>query len=251
MIRLVVFDMDGTLVQTEQLKAQSYAKAARELDESIREDDVVDAYGAVFGQSREAVATTLMQHFVLEEASRARREEFNTDEPWQAFVGVRLRYYHAMLDDPELLRAHAWPDTTALLRHAHAFFCKTALATTSKRDETDQVLAALGFTDAFDTIATADDVAETKPDPEVYHLVTRTLKVPPAQALAIEDSPSGVRAAYAAGLACIAVPTDFTREAIHALAKDSAIPALQIVDDHARLAEVVRASLERAQANTR
>lgn len=244
MIRLLIFDLDGTLVETERLKAESYAKAAHELDEGIAEEKVVEAYKDVVGLSREAVATALMERFGLEDAARQRLDEFGASEPWGAFVGVRLRYYHAMLDDAELIRSHRWPITTALLRHAHAYACKVALATTSTRDTADKVLRALGFSDAFDFTATADDVAETKPDPEVYRLVTDALGVAPADSLAIEDSPAGIGAALAAGVACIAVTTDFTRERVHEAVRDGLIDRRWVVDEPSALPEVVRALLE-------
>ncbi len=244
MIRLLVFDMDGTLVQTERLKAESYARAAYELDGRIAEADVVEAYKELVGLSRKEIATTLLEQFRLESAARQRLDEFDTDEPWQAFVGVRLRYYRAMLDDGALIRDHCRIDVAALLRHAHAYACQVALATTSARDSAERVLHALGLADAFDVIATADDVDKTKPDPEVYHLVTDTLGVAPAESLAMEDSPAGIEAALAAGLACIAIPTDFTRERVHAMLDDGVIEAGWVVEEPAALPEVVRAVLE-------
>ncbi len=67
----------------------------------------------------------------------------------------------------------------------------------------------------FDFIATVDDVDNGKPDPEIYTLVAKKLNVSPAECLVIEDSPSGVKAALAAGMGCIVVTTDFTRKGVH------------------------------------
>ncbi len=247
MIRLLVFDLDGTLVETERLKAESYARAAHELDPRIAEQDVVEAYKEVVGRSRQEVATALMQRFGLEDEAREHMAELEASEPWEAFVGVRLRYYHAMLDDADLIRSHRRPAATALVRHARSYACKLALATTSTRDTAGKVLRALGLADAFDFTATADDVAATKPDPEVYYLVTDALGVPPAESLALEDSPAGIAAARAAGLACIAVPTDFTRARVHEAVRQGLIEERWVVDEPATLPEVVRALLaERA-----
>ncbi len=243
MIRLLVFDLDGTLVETERLKAASYARAAHELDPKIEEGDVVEAYKAVVGLSREEVATGLLERFGLEGEARERMGEFDASEPWEAFVGVRLGYYHAMLDDADLIGAHRRPDASALLRHARSYACALALATTSTRDTADKVLRALGLAGAFDLIATADDVSATKPDPEVYRLVTGALGVPPAESLAIEDSPAGVEAAQAAGLACLAVTTDFTRARIHEAVQRGQIEARHVLDDPGTLPEAVRALL--------
>jgi HAD superfamily hydrolase (TIGR01509 family) len=70
----------------------------------------------------------------------------------------------------------------------------------------DTALATAGIADAFDTIVTSDDVAASKPAPDLYLLACERLGVPPADALALEDSASGIAAAKAAGLTCIAVP---------------------------------------------
>ena len=63
-----------------------------------------------------------------------------------------------------------------------------------------------GLTDAFEVIVTSDDVAHAKPAPDIYLLACERLGVPPADAIALEDSLSGVTAAKAAGLTVIGVP---------------------------------------------
>ena len=81
-----------------------------------------------------------------------------------------------------------------------------ALASNSSRQLVSTALATAGLTDAFDAIITADDVVAAKPAPDVYLLACERLGVAPEDSLALEDSPSGIAAAKAAGLACIAVP---------------------------------------------
>lgn len=210
-INAFVFDLDGTLVQTERLKARSYAKAAVELcPDDVTEDDVMEAYKDVVGESRQVVATALMERFNLEAASAEHMTEVDVDAPWQAFVQVRLGYYHDLVGDPEVLRENRWPHTLALLDRARENQCAVALATTSRRRQACHVLNVLGHDDTFDFVATADDVEHTKPHPEIYRMCAVELGVAPERILAIEDSPTGTEAALAAGLHCIAFGTPFT-----------------------------------------
>jgi beta-phosphoglucomutase-like phosphatase (HAD superfamily) len=99
----------------------------------------------------------------------------------------------------------------------------------------------LGLTGEFDFIATADDVEHSKPDPEIYELISRELDVPPDQCLVIEDSLPGVKAALAAGMSCIAVTTPFTRKAVD----EAGVPDTKwIVDDAAKLEDVFHQMIE-------
>jgi len=72
-------------------------------------------------------------------------------------------------------------------------------------------LERLGIFESFDAVATGDEVRRTKPDPAVYLLALERLSVPARAAIALEDSPNGVRAAQAAGMRCAAVPNDVSR----------------------------------------
>ncbi len=234
MLDLLLFDLDGTLANTEQLKAESYAYAAHQLRPDVAEADVEKAYGACVGLSREEIATHLLHAFRLEDAARQRD---GSVEPWEAYVAVRLERYRAMLEDGALVRRHAREHAVALVRQAHEVARQTALVTTSDRHNTDAVLAALGLADAFDTVVTADDVAETKPDPEGYRLALSRLGVGAADALAVEDSPAGLRAALAAGLPVLAVPSPFTHDAVDALRADGVIDGVVEPED---LAATVR-----------
>jgi len=238
MIDAFVFDLDGTLVQTERLKAQSYARAAVDLcPDVIEESDVMDAYADVVGESRRTVATTLVERFHLEEPARDRMQSMDAvDAPWQAFVQVRLDYYEALVQDPDVLRAHRWPHTLALLERARRNRCAVALATTSRRKQACRVLDVLDLAGTFDFVATSDDVTETKPHPEIYRLCTVELGVPPSRTLAIEDSPTGAQAAVTAGLRCIAVGTPFTRRRLY---EDTPLDPTWVVDDPADVAATV------------
>jgi len=237
MIRAMIFDLDGTLVQTEKLKALSYAKAVIDLcPQEIQEADVIEAFKEVVGLSREEVAARLIERFNLEAGARERMKEFGVDAPWQAFVQLRLLYYEELVADPHVLRSHQWPHNMALLREARNAKCKLGLATMSYCSQVERILNVLDLEGAFDFVASRDDVEHGKPDPEIYNLVASELAVPVEECLVIEDSPSGVKAALAAGMMCIAVTTPFTREAIH---KSKLLEERWIIDDPETLPQVV------------
>ena len=84
---------------------------------------------------------------------------------------------------------------------------RIGLASNSPRFLVDDALATAGLAGAFETIVTSDDVEHAKPAPDIYLLACERLGVDPSEAVALEDSASGVTAAKAAGLACIAVPS--------------------------------------------
>lgn len=236
MIRAVIFDLDGTLVQTEVLKAESYGKASVELCPACAsEQEVTNAFKDVVGRSREEVAQTLMERFHLTEAARERMDDLDVDEPWEAFAETRMRIYENLLADPETLRSGRLAHNIDLLRQVRREGYKTALATTSTREPAMHILEVLGIVDQFDYIATADDVENNKPDPGIYHLLSDKLQVPTNQCLAIEDSPAGVQAALSSGAHCIAVTTDFTIKAIH---ESKLLDDRWIVDDPKKLREV-------------
>jgi HAD superfamily hydrolase (TIGR01509 family) len=83
---------------------------------------------------------------------------------------------------------------------------RLGLASNSPRYLVDDALKTAGLADAFDSIVTSDDVKHAKPAPDIYLLACERLGVDPSEAVALEDSASGVAAAKAAGLTCIAVP---------------------------------------------
>ena len=237
MIKAVIFDLDGTLVQTEKLKARSYARAAVELcPNELSEQEVVGAFKDVVGLSRREVATKLVERFGLEQRARERMDDFGVGKPWQSYVQLRLAIYNDMLADPETILNNRWERAIALLERVRARGCKTGLATMSHCEQTRRVLNILGLNDAFGFVATRDDVDNAKPDPEIYHLVMKELGERPETSLVIEDSPAGVEAALSAGTTVIAVSTPFTRERLHALDR---LPKNRIVDERDELMKVV------------
>lgn len=216
MIRAVIFDLDGTLLETEQLKAESYARAAIQLKPNVfSESQVISAFEDFVGGSREEVSKGMMNRFDLENAARIRMAEFGASEPWQVYTRLRLRIFEEIVADENILRQAAWKHNVDLLHQVRAANCKVGLATMSYCPQVERSLHALELENAFDFIATREDVENPKPDPEIYLLVARSLDVPSTECLIVEDSVAGVRAGLAAGSLVLAVATPLTKRKLH------------------------------------
>ncbi|MDA8082259.1 MAG: HAD family phosphatase [Nitrospiraceae bacterium] len=264
MIKAAVFDLDGVLVETERLKALSYARAAlricpgevtgEEVEKvynevarssefcplTISEDDVIETYKSMVGRSRQEMAGAIMKRFNLEATLASRMKEFGVTEPWQVLIKVRLPIYESLIEDPAELLKSQWPHNVSMVQDLRARGFRTGLGTMSDREHAEYILKVIGLLEYFDCVLTADDISRGKPDPEIYQLIIKRLGVAPAECIVFEDSPSGVRAGLAAGMHVIAVTTPFTQKAVH---EAGIIDNRWIVDDPGRLGEVVETML--------
>ena len=237
-----IFDLDGTLVQTEELKALSYARAAAELaPDTGCEQEIIASYDQLVGRSREDVASTLLARFGLEAEAGRRMGELGAATPLDAYITLRLRIYEAMIADEHLIRAQEYPWSTSLLREARRAGHPVGVATMSHRKHAVLVLERLGLTGEVDVLAAREDVRDAKPSPEIYVLIATLLGAPPRDCFVLEDSVPGVQSAIAAGMACVAITNDITRDSVHAA---KLLPPERVVDDPAQLGAVARAVLE-------
>ncbi len=264
MIKAAVFDLDGVLVETERLKALSYARAAlqicpgevtgEEVEKvynevarssefcplTISEEDVIETYKSMVGRSRQEMAAAIVKRFNLEATLGTRMQEFGVAEPWQVLVKVRMPIYESLIEDPAELMKSRWQHNINMLKELKSRGYRTGLGTMSDRWHAEYILKVIGLLEYFDCILTADDIGKGKPDPEIYRLIIKRLGVAPSECIVFEDSPSGVRAGLAAGMHVIAVTTPFTQKAVHEAAL---IDGRWIVDEPGRLRETVEAML--------
>lgn len=242
MIKAVIFDLDGTLVQTEILKAKSYAEAAIQLSENrLSESEIIAAFKNVVGLSRREVAMHLMNEFGLQNAAQNKMQDFGVTTPWQAFVQLRLKVYQTFLNEPAILKAYRCPYNLNVLKTVRKKGLKTGLATMSHCQQTSIVLDILELKNMFNFIATRDDVDAGKPDPEIYLLVASQLQIKPEVCLVIEDSVNGIKAALSAGMNCLAVTSAFTRESVH---KSKVLDGKWIVDNPKNLLKIANQRID-------
>jgi beta-phosphoglucomutase len=219
LIRALCFDLDGTLLNTELLKSISYGQAIHELQPAISVDQVKADFKEVVGRTREYVS-----HWMV--------ERYRLKTTWQKVAELRGRYYERMLQDHGTLRDSIYAPTMDLLETAREAFCKVSLVTMSHRPQVDIVLDALEIGEAFDVVLTREDVSEPKPDPEIYLQAATLLEVEPAECLVLEDSMPGIESALAAGMHCIAITNEFTRDEVN---RSGILPPDRIVNDGALL----------------
>ena len=236
MINAVIFDLDGTLIKSERLKAWSYHKAIEELGRTdVSLDQVTDVYQKLVGQTRQVISSQIIDAFDLKELCGPLMARYEADDPVGVLTAIRLRIYDELVSDDAVLRENQWPYTVDLVHAAHSNGCRIALATSSLTAEAERVLRALDLTSTFEVVMGLDQVTRGKPDPEIYLTVAARLGVEPDHCLVIEDSPPGVAAGLAAGMNVIGVANPFTLLGLH----DSQLPHDWIVHDPDQLAATV------------
>ncbi|CAM3681556.1 HAD family hydrolase [Marinicrinis lubricantis] len=189
MIKAVVFDFDGLIVDTETLWFEAYQHI---LSEKFRCNVTVERFAVCIGTDDHAFFESV-------------ENELGTKLDWDPIRKKASEYMKMKLQQPVLREGVA-----EYLQDAQDFGLRIALATSSTRAWVETLLEQTGIRDYFEVLRTRDDVANVKPDPELYVTAVEQLEVEPDQALAFEDSLNGLNAAVSAGLHTVVVPNSVT-----------------------------------------
>ena len=187
MIKAVVFDFDGTILDTETPWYQTFQEIYAEHGVELPIEEMRKAIGTFFDFPADL------------EAKCGRPVD-------REYINRTAREKHTRLMEGQGLR----PGVIEYLEEAKRLGLKIGLASSSDRRWIEKHLAQYDLAHYFACVCTGDDVARIKPDPELYLLAVKLLGVSPAEALAIEDSANGAKAAEAAGLRCLLVPNELT-----------------------------------------
>jgi HAD superfamily hydrolase (TIGR01509 family) len=205
MDRAIIFDVDGTLAETEEIHRKAFNRAFREAGLSWSWDQ---------GLYRELLAVTggkeRIRHFIEDHGAGGAPEE-DRDPFIRALHAEKTRAYMRMVSGGEMeLR----PGVRELIEAARRHGYRLAIATTTTPANVDALLQE-AFGDAghglFAVICAGDSVASKKPAPDVYLRTLEELGLPAANCLAVEDSRNGLLAARAAGIETIVTPSIYTR----------------------------------------
>jgi HAD superfamily hydrolase (TIGR01509 family) len=189
LIRAIVFDFDGLILDTEEPIYQSWLEVYQAHGEDLPFERWVQTVGSTN-------AGFHPQHHLEERLGRLLPKEV---------LDRRISRRTEMILAQEVL-----PGVTRRLEEATAMGLKVGLASSSTSDWVSGHLARLGIFDCFDCMRCRDQVANAKPEPDLYLAVLECLGVPASEAFAIEDSPNGVLAAKRAGMRCVAIPNSIT-----------------------------------------
>jgi HAD superfamily hydrolase (TIGR01509 family) len=186
-LEAVLFDMDGTLVDSEKVWDVGLRELARR-----------------YGGELSAPARTRMIGTSMAESMEILHADI--DQPWRdpytsvTWLEARVRDLFA--------NGLVWrPGARELLAEVRAAGIPSALVTATRRHLVEVALTTIGA-DNFDVVVCGDDVAQTKPHPQPYLTAAARLGVPPERCVAIEDSPTGVTSARRAGCVVVAVPCE-------------------------------------------
>jgi HAD superfamily hydrolase (TIGR01509 family) len=188
-IRALVFDFDGLILDTEEPIYRSWLEVYRAHGEELPFERWIQIVGST-------TAGFHPQHHLEERLGRPL-----TKEVLERRIGRRT----------EMILAQAvLPGVVQRLDEAREMGLRLGVASSSTGDWVRGHLERLGILDRFDCLRCRDDVEHAKPEPDLYVAVLDCLGVMAAEAIAIEDSPNGVAAAKRAGMRCVAIPNSIT-----------------------------------------
>lgn len=185
MLKLVVFDVDGLMIDTESVWKNAFDKAG-------------DKYGIP------NLGDTLFPSLI---GKRLEDEQELLDRLLPSDIQNQLINEWRQIGLGSLEReVPVKPGLYEMLDYLEQHHIKMAVATTTRRELTEQRLKKIGVYNRFDYVLCGDEVTKRKPDPEIYLSVLHKMNTKAENAIVLEDSSVGVEAAYRAGIDCIQVP---------------------------------------------
>jgi beta-phosphoglucomutase len=206
----VIWDVDGTLVDTAELHYEAWVQLARQLGLPFSRAD----FTATFGRRNPEILRQLFRS--------------NYSDAEVASLGERKEelYRAAAQSGVQLL-----PGVRSLLEGLNAAGFKQAIGSSAPRHNLELILRLTATEAFFDVVVAMEDTQRGKPDPQVFLLAASRMGAPPASCLVLEDAVAGVEAAKAGGMKCIAVSAvgHHPPEKLRAAGADLVVPTLEQV----------------------
>ncbi len=202
MLKGVIFDMDGVLINSHPLHKKVWAQFLASVNMAVTEEEldfVLD------GRKREEI----LRHFLGDLPADQIRE-----------YGKRKNAIYQE-SSSDLLTISGAVEFLDMLEKAGM---SMAVATSASSVRAHDILARLGILKKFTAVVTGNDVTKGKPDPEIFMQAADRLKLVPQDLLVVEDAVSGVMAAKSAGMKCLGIASDGRREKLEAAGADWVIP---------------------------
>jgi HAD superfamily hydrolase (TIGR01509 family) len=202
MFKGIIFDMDGVLIDSHPVHRIAWRRFLASVGKTVSDEQL---------------------DFILE---GRRRDEilryFLGDLPEGTLVEYGQRkedFFQENFNDIKLI-----PGVEAFLSKLHSAGVKTGIATSASSYRTLRTLQLLNLQNGFAAVITGDDVSLGKPDPAAYRLAADRMNLDPDQLLVLEDAPTGVQAAKAAGMRCVGVSSNGRAEILRRAGADHVIP---------------------------
>ncbi|MEJ5260803.1 MAG: HAD-IA family hydrolase [Anaerohalosphaeraceae bacterium] len=190
----VIFDMDGVLVDSEEFLARAACQMFAEYGLKVRPEDFVPFIGT--GETR-YLGGVAEKYGLAIDLAQAKERTYD----------IYLQIIRGALKP--------LPGVHSFLKRCRTLGKKIAVASSADRRKVEGNLREIGLGfDSFDAVVTGEDAARKKPAPDLFLTAASRLNLPPQSCLVIEDAVSGVQAAKAAGMRCLALTTSFPKEAL-------------------------------------
>ena len=186
MIRAVIFDMDGLMIDSERVTYECFRKYLKDKDMDMTEEFYITLLGQTIKVCKQKVL-----------------DQFGKDFPYEDCVNQ----VHEMLDERLLIEGvPIKKGLIELLKYLKENHYKMIVATSSERIRVDKILKNAGILEFFNDSICGDEVENGKPNPEVFLKACEKLGVRVDEALVLEDSEAGIQAAFDGGIKVICVP---------------------------------------------
>ena len=183
--QLIIFDLDGTIIDSEPVAMEAWIQAGQEFGILIKPDDLLPMIG-VNGESNRRMMLERFGQDIPFEAMLSRVREL-TKETYQAGVPIK-------------------EGVKELLTVLNDFRIRRCIATSSRKARSEDLLHRVGLLKEFEFLLSGEEITHSKPHPEIFELAMARLGIPPKETMIVEDSKNGILAAKASGAISVLIP---------------------------------------------